>query len=694
MAERRSGRKKPIIAVCALLLAALSGCAQERASRATAYIHDKVTRVELLLSSVDTSTIAAARRPLSMVNGRRESGPLILADFEGRRIALVADEDEHALLMFDARDHARLGTIELAGIPSQLVIGGDGRLYVSLRNQSRVQVLEADAAEDNHRNRAIPLRTHSQLTTATEPIAMAVTTDGKKLLVTAGWGRRLHQFDLETHRETVNVKLPAEPRSITVSTDGEVAFVAHALGSSVTRVVLRDAEVTPLLVGGTDAVGRMPTFHVKMPPHWRLDQGGKSRFGGGGIPRANRHAAQGFAIAAVDDKVIAPMVLVQPGMQAVGGYGTSVSFPDHQPVIAMMGPASDEVSLRASARVFSASTHRGGVAGGEGPSGCLLPRAIAIDEVREIALVSCLGVDRIDALQLTSTPLSRSTVARWKVASGPVGVVVDSDVGEALVWSQYARTLSALTLPGMPKKEKRFKNRLPDVDVPIRATKVASSPHHDRSRALSTAAARGRVLFHAAGDTRISRDGRACASCHPDGREDGITWPTPNGRRQTPMLAGRLGEDTAPYGWQGESKTVATHVKHTFRRLGGEGVRDADLKALMAYLLEMAGPPSAATQPEQQLVTAGKKLFDSETVGCATCHVQGTGSDGNRHRVGSGPSLDTPSLRHVAGSAPYFHDGRYATLKELLRETKGKMGWAPEMNDGQLEALEAYLLTL
>ena len=60
----------------------------------------------------------------------------------------------------------------------------------------------------------------------------------------------------------------------------------------------------------------------------------------------------------------------------------------------------------------------------------------------------------------------------------------------------------------------------------------------------------------------------------------------------------------------------------------------------------------------------------------------------------TGASVETPSLRFVAGTGPYFHDGRYATLSQLLRETKGTMGWAADMPADDLAALEAYLLTL
>src|SRR5690606_5736966 len=99
--------------------------------------------------------------------------------------------------------------------------------------------------------------------------------------------------------------------------------------------------------------------------------------------------------------------------------------------------------------------------------------------------------------------------------------------------------------------------------------------------------------------------------------------------------------------------------------------------------------------PDPQLVARGRELFESETVGCATCHTDGgRGSDGARHNVGGGVEVETPALSFVARTAPYFHDGRFATLADMLRETRGKMGWAADMSDDDLRALEAYLQTL
>ena len=54
----------------------------------------------------------------------------------------------------------------------------------------------------------------------------------------------------------------------------------------------------------------------------------------------------------------------------------------------------------------------------------------------------------------------------------------------------------------------------------------------------------------------------------------------------------------------------------------------------------------------------------------------------------------TPTLRFVAGTAPYFHDGRYGTLEALLTDGKGHMGSLDGLAPEDVRALAAYLATL
>jgi len=56
--------------------------------------------------------------------------------------------------------------------------------------------------------------------------------------------------------------------------------------------------------------------------------------------------------------------------------------------------------------------------------------------------------------------------------------------------------------------------------------------------------------------------------------------------------------------------------------------------------------------------------------------------------------VDTPSLRFVRGTAPYFHDGRYATLEMLLVDPKSPMGHSWSLPENDRAALAAYLRTL
>jgi len=122
--------------------------------------------------------------------------------------------------------------------------------------------------------------------------------------------------------------------------------------------------------------------------------------------------------------------------------------------------------------------------------------------------------------------------------------------------------------------------------------------------------------------------------------------------------------------------------------------------ALAAWLRVMKGPP-APSREETALEAHGREVFQSAAADCSSCHVDRGGfTDHMTHDVGSGVSADksaafvTPSLRFLGGTAPYFHDGRYATLDALLKDPKVKMGSAKNLPEGDRQALEAYLRTL
>jgi cytochrome c peroxidase len=198
----------------------------------------------------------------------------------------------------------------------------------------------------------------------------------------------------------------------------------------------------------------------------------------------------------------------------------------------------------------------------------------------------------------------------------------------------------------------------------------------------------GRTLFYRSNDPRIAGDGIACASCHPDGGDDGLTWSTPEGPRQTPALAGRV-HGTAPYGWTRNMGTLPEYVGSTVERLGGSGLSGDELAALASFVERMPAPAVVATADD---VSRGRRVFEAS--GCSDCHRDVLGTDHLAHEVGGGAAFDTPSLRFVGRSAPYFHDGRYPSLDALLSDPTSEMGRTAAISADDRRALASFLESL
>lgn len=100
----------------------------------------------------------------------------------------------------------------------------------------------------------------------------------------------------------------------------------------------------------------------------------------------------------------------------------------------------------------------------------------------------------------------------------------------------------------------------------------------------------------------------------------------------------------------------------------------------------MALAQAAKAKPISDSAKRGQKLFFSATANCAACHVGVNFSDEKYHNLGVGmdaakPDLGrfevtreekdkggfkTPSLRNIAQTGPYMHDGSQKTLREVV----------------------------
>ncbi len=646
-----------------------------------------------------TPSPARANLPKSL-GANTISSTVAIAEWGDHSVAFVADEDVRAVLVVDLDANKLLSATPLAATPSQLLLLSDGRVVVTLRDRSKLAVLETGEI-------GAPLSARCEVDTPAEPVAMAMSPDGNALLVAAVSAQKLAVYDAAAVKLRFSVDTLRAPQAVAVSSDGKLAFVVHSVGGRASIVDLdkksvrsvsldgrRDYEIDQLRkklleklkpTGGPLSKAQREQLIEELEELEKERAKRKHSYG-------QRRASQTFALAqstGLSQRLLAPQVLVETGdkNRRMPGYGErhnrgamfNIAVLDEASAYPMSG------SLR-----IGRNTNRYVRYDEAPPQPCLLPRAAAFDAKSQSVLVSCFGIDALIAYDAFNSDPAHAEKRRWRVAAGPSGIAVDPFDHRAIVWSQFDRTLNIVALGGEELEMQDGQLQRQVRRIPLDSLS---------ERAPSLARRLGRALFYGTGDSRVASDGRACASCHPDGRDDGLVWATPDGPRRTIMLAGRLNK-TAPYSWSGRSRRLEDHLNLEFKRLQGVGLRGVQRSALLSYIKALPPPPSVSPGDDESTVARGREIFASKRAGCAGCHKGAQLTDNRRHDVGSKTradrinSFNTPSLKFLAQRGPYFHDGRFATLEELLEKTDGKMGNTGHLGKEDLEALEAYLKSL
>ena len=206
----------------------------------------------------------------------------------------------------------------------------------------------------------------------------------------------------------------------------------------------------------------------------------------------------------------------------------------------------------------------------------------------------------------------------------------------------------------------------------------------------------GLQLFH-----QVTNSGLACASCHPEGGDDGRVWRFAKiGMRRTQNLLGGIAM-TAPFHWDGDMKDFGQLMKEVFTgRMQGPQVDSTQIAAMNTWIDRQAAFPLAAPQGQdaQDAVARGKTLFNDTKVACASCHKGTLLTDNTSRLVGTGSMLQVPSLRGIAARAPYMHDGCAKTLMDRFTDTKcgggDTHGVTSHLAQPQLQDLVTYLESL
>ncbi|WP_235880032.1 c-type cytochrome [Polyangium aurulentum] len=205
----------------------------------------------------------------------------------------------------------------------------------------------------------------------------------------------------------------------------------------------------------------------------------------------------------------------------------------------------------------------------------------------------------------------------------------------------------------------------------------------------------GHDLFH---KSPSGSGSLSCASCHPEGQEDGRTWNfDPIGPRRTQTIGGGI-LATAPLHWDGDMQDMNEIMSEVFvNRMGGTDPGPRHARLIARYVDAL--PVLPREEPvDTAAVERGKALYESEAVGCATCHTGGMLTNNESVDVGTGKAFQVPTLLGIADRAPYMHTGCAPTLRDRFTNPEcgggDKHGRTSQLSAAQIDDLVAYLETL
>jgi YVTN family beta-propeller protein len=320
-----------------------------------------------------------------------------------------------------------------------------------------------------------------------------------------------------------------------------------------------------------------------------------------------------------------------------------------------------------------------------------MPFSVALSPAKRILYVANAGSDNVSVIDLRTN----KGLANLMVGSNPRGIAIVPDESRVFVNNVLDGTVSIIDT-----KTLVVENTIQVTHIPLSSTLLL-----------------GKKLFNSASSPVLTNDNWiSCATCHFDGMMDGRTWlGFPDGPRNTPALFDIV--QTMPMHWSGDFDELQD-VEITIQKIQfGKGLTgklaydslgkshvgiSVELDALAAYLASLESPRSPY-KSEDNVIALGQSVFDK--LNCQTCHTPPFYTDHNLHDVGTGDhkkeknshgrstTFDTPSLRGVWLTAPYFHDGSAENLEEVF-QTGLIHDISHEIENAELQALISFIMSL
>jgi DNA-binding beta-propeller fold protein YncE len=553
--------------------------------------------------------------------------------------------------------------------PQTLSEASSGDIWVVNQEDATISIL---SARDGH------VRDTVVLPFASHPYAIAFSPDGRAAYVTLQDTGRLLQLDL-SGRIVGDIAIGRQPRGLAISGDSERILVSRFL-SPANRGEVREVNAT--------------TFRVVRRFDLAFDPGPDTEMSGRGVPN-----------------YLSAVTITPDGRRAyIPSKKDNLArglFRDGQEL-------TFESLVRTIVSQIDLQHNREDLASRLDLDDRNLARAVVFSPVGDIFLVATLGNNKVEVYDAQNQAL----LGAMNTGLAPQGLVFNRDASRLYLHNFLSRTVSVFDTAELIAAPHPPAEKLAEIDTVAHET-------------LPAPVLRGKRLFYNAADPRLSRDGYvSCASCHLDGASDGQIWDLTQdgeGLRNTIARVGRAGLGHGRLHWTANFDEVQDFEHDIRARFGGTGFLSAadfqhthaplgppkaglsaDLDALAAYVSSLTMvSTSPYRRPNGRLTAAGKAGKEIFTVlNCQSCHAGSAYTDRKRHDVGTmqassglghgqplqGMGFETPTLKGLWNTAPYFHNGQAATLAEVLEHPEH--GETAGLTPLEKEQLIAYLLQI
>ncbi len=212
---------------------------------------------------------------------------------------------------------------------------------------------------------------------------------------------------------------------------------------------------------------------------------------------------------------------------------------------------------------------------------------------------------------------------------------------------------------------------------------------------------RGRMLFN--DGSFCFQQWQSCTSCHPSERVDALNWDILNDGIGNPkntksLLYSHMTPPTTVTGCRANAETSVRAGIRFFMAV----LPESDALAIDAFLKSMRPVPSPHLQDGRLSAQAKRGRAVFKKAKCGQCHSGPYYTDMKRHRVGTGTArekgtaFDVPTLIEIWRTAPYLHDGRARTIKDVITtfNTSDEHGYTEDLSDQEIDDLTNYVLSL